>query len=118
MEVYKMESNKRMIENQRTITDWAIKTFGYPTHGSVLIDRLVKEVEELRAIKYWDSDDELDRLIMECADIYIILVQITDCFGFDLHSCVDHKMMINRSRKWISFGNGTGQHIDNEEYEK
>lgn len=105
-----------MHETQKTISDWGIKTFGYPRDIIVIIDRMLKEVEEL---KYWIDLGEsgynintvYDKMSDECADIYIVMCQVMNTMGFDLHSCVDHKMEINRVRKWKSNEDGTGQHI-------
>lgn len=103
-----------IVENQYTISEWAIKTFGYPKSFSVLIDKLVEEVNELKSIRmreYGDVDAQFEDLMEECADIYIVLVQICNYIGFDLHECVDDKMSINRLREWKVFGDGTGHHI-------
>ena len=97
------------IETQHTICDWADKTFGYAGVDSS-IARMVKEVEELKAIKVTEWKD-YDKVADECADILITLYRIMGVIGFNLHSCVDHKMEINRGRKWKSNGDGTGQHI-------
>lgn len=96
-----------MIENQRTISEWAEKTFGHPTRERS-IDRMLEEVDELRDT----TIIEFNKITDECADIYITMCQIANTFGFDLHACVDHKMQINRGRKWKIAGDGTGQHIE------
>lgn len=101
-----------MIENQKTISEWAVKTFGYST-GKRSIDRMIEEVEELKEI---DIDKDIsgvhfDKVSNECADILITLYQVASTFGFQLDQAVDHKMDINRHRKWKIAGDGTGQHI-------
>jgi hypothetical protein len=92
-----------MRETQRTICDWADNTFGFTTPNSA-INRMLQEVREVE----WHKPDELAD---ECADVLITLYRVADTFNFDLHACVDHKMEINRGRKWKSNGDGTGQHI-------
>jgi NTP pyrophosphatase (non-canonical NTP hydrolase) len=94
-----------MIENQKTISEWAVKTFGYPTRERS-IHRMLEEVTELSITDYEDFNKVSD----ECADIYITMCQVASIYGFDLHACVDHKMQINRNRKWKLAGDGTGQH--------
>lgn len=99
------------MENQKTICDWADKTFGFPKSLSVSVNRMLEEVEELKAIDYKADEIDLEKVADECADIYITLVRIVDTIGYDLHSCVNHKMQINRVRKWSSNGDGTGKHM-------
>lgn len=99
-----------MIENQTTINEWATKTFGHVTR-SRSISRMMQEVMELTEIKESDNDS-FDKVSNECADIYITMCQVASTFGFDLHACIDHKMEINRGRKWKIAGDGTGQHIE------
>jgi len=98
-----------MIEDQKTISEWANKVFGYPTRQRS-IDRMLDEVDELELINVDDSES-FNEVSNECADILITLYQVANTFGFDLHACVDHKMHINRNRKWKIAGDGTGQHI-------
>lgn len=98
-----------MIENQKSINEWAVKTFGYATRQRS-IDRMLEEVDELKDIKP-ETFDSFIEVAEECADIYITMCQVATTFGFDLHACVDHKMEINRARKWKRNEDGTGQHV-------
>ena len=102
-----------MHETQRTISDWATNTFGYPKSIKIVVDRMIKEVNELEELSNINYTNELmlDDMVDECADIYIVLCQVMNTIGYDLHSCVDHKMEINRARKWKLNQDGTGQHI-------
>ena len=102
-----------MHETQRTISDWATNTFGYPKSIKIVVDRMIKEVNELEELSNINYTNELmlDDMVDECADIYIVLCQVMNTIGYDLHSCVDHKMEINRARKWKLNEDGTGQHI-------
>lgn len=99
-----------MIENQKTISEWANSTFGYPTKERS-IDRMLDEVDELKKLDTLDGKYRFNEVSNECADILITLYQVANTFGFDLHACVDHKMEINRHRKWKIAGDGTGQHV-------
>jgi NTP pyrophosphatase (non-canonical NTP hydrolase) len=98
-----------VIETQHTICSWADKTFGYAGYEASL-RRMLKEIDELKTLKFNEFKDA-DKIADECADVLITLYRIANVLNFDLHSCVDHKMEINRSRKWKSNGDGTGQHI-------
>lgn len=97
------------METQKTISEWAIKTFGYPTR-SRSIARMMDEVDELDMIHNIDDSDSFNNISDECADIYITMCQVATTFGFDLHACIDHKMSVNRGRKWKLAGDGTAQH--------
>lgn len=98
-----------MSENQRTVCDWADKTFGYCKSINVALDRVLKEIDELTEIK--DYENNFNKLSDECADILITLYRLADVIGFQLEQAVDHKMEINRGRKWKIAEDGTGQHI-------
>lgn len=97
------------LETQYTICDWANKTFGFAGLNAS-VERMLKEVEELKAIKLTEMKDG-EKIADECADILITLYRIADVLGYNLHATVDYKMEINRGRKWKSNGDGTGQHI-------
>lgn len=105
-----------MVENQKTISEWGTKTFGFPKSIQTIVDRMLKEskeLEELMSDKYKNqgSSYHCDRIADECADIYIVMCQVMNTIGYNLHACVDHKMQINRARKWKIAGDGTGQHV-------
>jgi len=100
-----------MIENQKTISEWAEKTFGYPTRARS-IARMLEEVEELKKIEITDDMSSFIKVADECADIYITMCQVASTFGLNLHVCINDKMQINRARKWKIAGDGTGQHED------
>jgi NTP pyrophosphatase (non-canonical NTP hydrolase) len=100
-----------MIENQKTISEWAEKTFGYVAPERS-ISRMLEEVEELKNINLSNEKSSFNEVSNECADIFITMCQIASTWGFNLQACVDHKMQINRARKWKIAGDGTGRHID------
>lgn len=111
-----------MHETQKTISEWATKTFGYPTVRRSL-ERMLEEVEEIEQLVTYSSEDNKvhcseqylekihESIADECADMHITMCQVMNVMGYDLHSCVDHKMEINRARKWKLNEDGTGQHI-------
>ena len=98
------------METQKTVNDWAIKTFGRIKNPQTAIDRMSKEVRELRKLSEY-NDAAYEEMADKCADIYIVMCQVMTAIGFDLPSCVDHKMEINRHRKGKLNNDGTGQHI-------
>lgn len=97
-----------MSEDQRTISDWATKEFGYPTPERA-ITRMLEEVEELKA--EFQTTFDYEKIMNECADIYITMCQVAITLGYNLHACIDHKMEINRHRKWTRKEDGTGYHV-------
>jgi len=107
---YKRESKMR--ETQKTISDWARKTFGDPKIEP-LYEKFCVEVVELQEAlaKSKSGEFELTDIRQELADCHILLVQIADYFGQNLNQCVDEKMNANRDRTWKISGDGTGQHI-------
>ena len=98
------------METQKTVNDWAIKTFGRIKNPQTAIDRMLKEVRELEKLSRY-NDAAYEEMADKCADIYIVMCQVMATIGFDMNACVDHKMGINRHRKWELKGDGTGQHI-------
>ena len=103
-----------MIETQQMIAEWGFKTFGYPKNPIVIINRMlieVKELEEVIETQGCFNDAIYEKIADECADIHIVMCQVMTTMGYNLQSCVDHKMEINRARKWKIAGDGTGQHI-------
>lgn len=108
--------NKDVIvhETQKSITDWGIKTFGYPSSPRAIIDRMFMEIDELKYLVVnmsLTNKEQYEDVADECADIYIVMCQVMNTIGYDLQSCVNHKMTINRARKWKLNQDGTGQHI-------
>ena len=93
------------LENQQTIAEWARTTFGDGATTLNIATRMNCEVSELLngfAALAGEMSETLRRhLLLECADTYIMLAQIAERLGTDLHAVVDHKMMINRMRVWV-----------------
>lgn len=104
-------------EHQKTIMRWARQVFGAKPEGEPVLDfayRLTQRAdEEMQELLGTFSEYNMHQPIKqgaEIADIVIILYQVADALGLDLHKCINEKMVINRKRKWITAGNGVGQH--------
>ncbi|MCZ4282084.1 nucleotide pyrophosphohydrolase [Kiloniella laminariae] len=96
------------METQDTICLWAEDTFGPVTNPQSLVARALQEMKELaEAI---DKED-LEEIGKETADVVILLHRLLDQYQLDLNQEIEKKMKINRSRQWISSGDGTGKHI-------
>lgn len=112
---YRYNIGGGMRETQETISEWGVKTFGYPKNRETMVRRMLnecKELEELLGQGNFGSGYIDERVADECADIYIVMCQVMTTIGYNLHACVDHKMQINRGRKWKVKEDGTGQHIE------
>lgn len=96
-----------MREDQTSVNEWAINTFGDCTLEAA-VRRMDKEYSELvlkaGCANVGDYGDEL-------ADVLICMYRVAQKAGVDLQAHVDMKMTINRRRKWKMSGDGTGQHI-------
>jgi hypothetical protein len=65
----------------------------------------------LRDVNTFGSVKQPDKIPVEAADVLIVLYGVAHMRGFDLHQQVNHKMEINRARKWTPRGDGTGYHV-------
>jgi len=88
---------ERVAETWASINQWCDDTFG-PATIPQIIERAKEEFAELET-------EGADHAI-EAADVVICLCRIP---GFA--EALEHKMAINRRRKWRLTGNGTGYHI-------
>lgn len=100
-------------ENQFTISEWAEKTFGPVGSNARVCARANEEMAEL--LRALTSDDDDLEASEEIADIVIVLYRLADRLGVDLHECVDHKMLINRTRVWKRDDTGHGYHLRDKE---
>jgi NTP pyrophosphatase (non-canonical NTP hydrolase) len=103
---------EKVTETQKTISEWATKTFGKDVRTMLI--RMIEEVKELEYLMThvnFVGKGQYEEIANECADIYIVMTQVMNTIGYDLHACIDYKMEINRVRKWGVNGDGTGQHI-------
>jgi len=97
-----------MMENQRTISEWAEQTFGSVGSNSSVAARVNKEMAEL--IMELAKDDDSPKMGEEIADVIICIMRLADRNGINMLEEVDKKMIINRAREWNLDGHGHGQH--------
>jgi NTP pyrophosphatase (non-canonical NTP hydrolase) len=95
-------------ETQASIANWAETTFGPVDNPSVLVERARIELDELLEAVAEGNTAEVGR---ETADIIILLLRVLELHGLDFQGELNAKMAINRERKWLPKGNGTGSHI-------
>lgn len=105
-------------ETTATIAQWQRETFGHQTPEGC-ISRANKEMSELlekicrkRLHTQSQADYSLDILI-EAADVIITLCDLPSTLGHTspIWKIVEHKMVINRERKWNVDSRGRGQHV-------
>lgn len=96
-----------MVENSQTISNWGDETFG-PATSHALAIRARQELDEL--IDAIADGETTDDIILEAADVTILVHRIVGSLGQELSDIVDRKMQINRKREWVKSGDGTGQH--------
>lgn len=95
------------IETQKSISAWCNATFG---RAIPLVIARRAEVEITELIEAISSGKSGSAIVEEAADVAIILRRLCGEFGCDLDHAVDLKMAKNRSREWITDGNGDGRH--------
>ena len=97
------------METTITISEWCEETFG-PAHDIARVAARANEemAELLRAVTSGKTGHDL---VVECADVVIVLARLADKQGYDLWEAVDHKMAINRIRTWNLDGHGQGYHV-------
>lgn len=96
-------------EDPLTISRWAEETFGPPKSNPIIARRALKELQEL--VEALEADDNHPKALEEVADVFIVLAPLIVRLRGDLQTEVNRKMTINRSRKWVLAGDGTGQHV-------
>ncbi len=95
-------------ETQKTIAAWGEATFGPAANPLDLVTRAQQELNELAdAVKQHDRREAA----LETADVMILLYRLAQDLGYDLDRSVGEKMAINRARKWVRAGDGTGKHV-------
>lgn len=96
-----------MNETSETIKAWGDETFGKAMDPVKLVERAEIEMAELKEALAAGDEKEAGK---EAADVVILLHRLMGDLGKDLSAEVDAKMAINRTREWISAGDGTGSH--------
>lgn len=100
-------------ETQDTVSRWAEETFGPASSNARVAARANEEMAEL--LRALTADDNSPRAVVEIADVVIILYRLATRLRVDLHTAVDEKMRINRSRQWRLDGSGHGYHVREKE---
>jgi NTP pyrophosphatase (non-canonical NTP hydrolase) len=98
-----------MIENQRTISQWADATFGPSGSNARVAARANEEMAEL--LRALTADDSHPKAAEEVADVVIILYRLATRLGVDLHELIVQKMAKNRLREWKRDNTGHGYHV-------
>ncbi len=96
------------METQHTICQWAEDTFGPVANPQDLVARALQEMNELAEAIEAENHNEIGK---ETADVVILLHRLLAQYDLDLSEEIEKKMAINRSRLWVSSGDGTGKHI-------
>ena len=112
-------------ETQYSIAQWQQETFGPLRSFATQAIRANLEMGELlRAAEALDNLErkgvpQTDPAVMaaraavaeETADIMIVLMGNFAALGVDHRTEMTRKMQINRNRRWVKNGDGTGQHV-------
>lgn len=97
------------METTYTISAWANEVFGEAGSNARVAARANEEMAELlRAVT---SDQPIDKVIEEAADVVIALARLAGRNGFDLWDAAERKMEVNRARVWKADGTGHGYHV-------
>ena len=96
------------METQQSINEWQLQTFGPVTDRYRLYHKFEQEVFELHDECILGTNTKA--ILEECADVYIMLVNLVKQYDGDLQDEVNKKMQINRQRTWKLNGDGTGKH--------
>jgi NTP pyrophosphatase (non-canonical NTP hydrolase) len=104
-----------MNESQASMEKWANETFGpvRRTGWERIFQRFMAEVVELRdalRMRCRSRTHCREAIAGELADCVILLYRLASVQSIDLDAEVDHKMAINRMRKWTTAGDRVGQH--------
>lgn len=126
------------METQETVGEWAINQFGRPTPLAVLrrmCDEVLEGMElcvmsneatrtmfkamrmgmkhlDAHALAEYDQLRFATPIAEEIADANIVSYHAMSILGRNSVQEIEHKMDINRRRRWNSNGDGTGQHVD------
>lgn len=94
---------------QERIGAWADTVFGPVTDLPRAVKRADEEMRELLTEAEETADP--DRMIVEMADVVIVLKRIAHVIGRNLDQAISAKMDINEAREWRSDGTGHGYHV-------
>lgn len=88
------------METIESINEWADQTFGPYDDIWTLYFRAKEEMEE------FDEVVSKKGMMNEAADVIITLYRLPG-----IQKAIDSKMKVNRNRRWVKHGDGTGHHI-------
>lgn len=97
------------IETQKSISDWAVETFGATGSNLRVALRMNNEMAEL--LDKLAKNDTDPNAVEEAGDIIIVAMRLFERFGVNFWDVVEAKMLVNRARKWKKDGTGCGQHV-------
>lgn len=138
------------MENQNTVANWALATFGRAPLLAVATRMNVEMAELLTALvehaglpsddplrlslernvavalqlaqlasgvkdfgdDYGQSELTRQEAAGECADVFVMLLQVADRLGVELQERMEEKMAINRDRTWAKNAQGLTQHVE------
>lgn len=102
-------------EDQLTMAQWSLETFGYKTVSDNATRGNVEMAELLWALQDFVADptpQKMSNVREEAADVAVFLNHVASSTGFDLHRAIEEKMTVNRKRTWGKGTNGKDQHIE------
>lgn len=94
------------METQETIKEWADSVGINPTFPRA-VERAAEEMDEALIASY--SNDK-ESTAFELADVMITVYIAASVLGVDIHSKINEKMEVNRSRKWKRDNTGCVYH--------
>jgi NTP pyrophosphatase (non-canonical NTP hydrolase) len=97
------------METTKTIGEWASETFGDAGSNARVAARANEEMAEL--LRAATSGQPVQDMVVEAADVVIVLARLAYRNGFDLWNEVEKKMAVNRARVWKKDGTGHGYHV-------
>lgn len=95
-------------ETQESIGAWADEVFGPVSDLPRAVGRAGEELAELKEAAETLTPQDM---IVEMADVVIVLMRLANVIGQDLGAAINAKMAINRKRTWNSDGTGHGYHV-------
>lgn len=90
------------------VVRWASSAFPERSIDTVRLKLTTQEIPELLVaigLKHWDHAGE------EIADVLILLLDLCAMLKIDLARAIQHKMLVNRGRRWTIGPDGVSQHL-------
>lgn len=111
---YNAKAESKVIDQNMIdyISEWAYKTFPNQT----VAGKLSHTIDEIREIGYEYLREDKAKLLLEFADVHILMANTLDICGFtleDLVNAIHTKMEINKKRIWGDVNyNGYHAHVN------